>query len=178
MGSVIKLIDKVKYNLELYFNEVKQKEYNFEKNYNISISPEKIDELKIDNTQPIKISFIISSEEKENNKILKLKINEYTDDNGSDNSSDNNSDTTIDSTEDTSSPNPPDDDDDDDDKKKLVLYIGIPTICVFVIIIIIVIICLLKNKAAYDKLNKQINSISFKRDEGIGRDSKDDDLLE
>ena len=174
----IELIDKVKYNLELYFNEVKQKEYNFEKNYNISISPEKIDELKIDNTQPIKISFIISSEEKENNKILKLKINEYTDDNGSDNSSDNNSDTTIDSTEDTSSPNPPDDDDDDDDKKKLVLYIGIPTICVFVIIIIIVIICLLKNKAAYDKLNKQINSISFKRDEGIGRDSKDDDLLE
>lgn len=164
----IELIDNIKYNYELFFNDEKNKDGSFDNNNNfINISSEEIGKLKIDNAQPIKMNLILSSEITDGEKLVKLKISEYgkpgenptPSNNGGGGSQGNQN------------------NDDDDDKKKILL-ISLPIIGVLAIIVIIVIAFLCKNKSAYDKLNQQINSISFKKDDAMGRDSKEDDLLE
>jgi hypothetical protein len=101
--------------------------------------------------QPIKIDFLISAGNNTKDELVKLKIKEFT---------------------------PKKDNKKDDKTKKLILIIGCSAIGVLVIVVVIVIIFLVKNKKTYDKLKDQVNSISFKKDEALQRDSKDDDLLE
>ena len=148
----IELIDKIKYKLELLFNDKLYKNYEFNDNYVIDISPEEMGKQQNDNMQPIQVNFIISLDNCEKDSVFKLNVSDY-------------------HKKESSSK-------DDGKTKKLILFIGIPCLAVLVIIVVIVIICLLKNKKQYDRLKDQVNSISFKKDDALQRDSKDDDLLE
>ena len=147
----VELIDKINYNVELSFNDKLYKNYSFNDNNNVIISPKEMGQLQVDNTQAIKISFVVSSDKIQKETTFNLTIVDYKQEEPKKK---------------------------DDKTKKLLLFIGIPLICVLFIIIIIVLIFLCKNKSKYDKLKEQVNSISFKKDEALQRDSKDDDLLE
>lgn len=147
----IEASNEVEYSLILYINEERNNSRTIKGNDEINIESEILKDKQSYFYQPIKIDFLISAQNIPKDGLVKLKIKEYT---------------------------PKKDNKNDDKTKKLILIIGCSAIGVLVIVVAIIIIFLVKNKRAYDRLKDQVNSISFKKDEALQRDSKDDDLLE
>jgi hypothetical protein len=151
LSLTVEASNEAEYSLNLYINGGIYNSRTIKGNDEINIESEILKDKQSSLYQPIKIDFLISAGNNTKDELVKLKIKEFT---------------------------PKKDNKKDDKTKKLILIIGCSAIGVLVIVVVIVIIFLVKNKKTYDKLKDQVNSISFKKDEALQRDSKDDDLLE
>ena len=162
---VVEVSNEAKYSLVLYINEQRNDSYTIDSNNNIiNITSEVLKDKQSYYYQPIKINFLISPKTINNSELVKLKIKEFIEPSKNKGNGEGNNNKS-------GSGN-------DDKTKRLILIIGCSAIGVLVVVVVIVIILLFKNKKSYDKLKDQVNSISFKKDEALQRDSKDDDLLE
>ena len=168
---VVEVSNEAKYSLVLYINEQRNGSYTIDSNNNIiNITSEVLKDKQSYYYQPIKINFLISPKTINNSELVKLKIKEFIEPSKNKGNGDGDGKGKGNNNQSGSG--------NDDKTKRLILIIGCSAIGVLVVVVVIVIILLFKNKKSYDKLKDQVNSISFKKDEALQRDSKDDDLLE
>lgn len=145
----IKLFNETKYLLEIFLNNKLIKEEEISNSVSFKISSDEIKKVKTDN-QPLKINFLLTESNNGSNSTIEVKIDKYTESNNDDNGN---------------------------KKRNLIIIIGSVVSAILLIAVIILVIFVLKNKNKYDKLNDEVNKISFKENPINEDEGKNDDLL-
>ena len=156
LNITIKSLDNIHFKLKLYINDKQFKDYNFIKDYNITITPDDIKNVTKENNQPLKINLHLTAlyiEGNSNNEVLINigTINKNSNKGGKEEKNKKNND------------------------KKLLIILNIVGWSILIIIIIAFIIYCKKKNNSLEKLKHQVNTISFKYEEDD--DSKHSNLV-